>query len=94
VDVQLHVRNFRSRPQRHRIALHTPPGVHADPPVQEGTLGPRERRASPLRLRADATAPLGVAIVGLDVTLAALRRAVRLRGRRHGAERTARLKLR
>jgi hypothetical protein len=51
------------------LALHTPPGVHADPPVQEGTLGPRERRASPLRLRADATAPLGVAIVGLDVTL-------------------------
>lgn len=67
--VELHVRNFRSGKQAHRIEIHTPPGLAAEPAVFEGQL-PRESRGSfPIRIKAAADASPGVRIVALDVTL-------------------------
>jgi hypothetical protein len=74
-SVQIHVRNFRDAVQSHRIVLHTPPGISAQPHVLEGTVAAGQRRAFPVTLRADGSARDGVGIVGLDVTLD---------GRRHG----------
>ena len=67
--VNLHVRNFRSRKQTHRVEIHTPPGVVAEPAVLEGTLAGSSRASFPVRIRAAADADPGVRIVALDVTL-------------------------
>jgi glyoxylase-like metal-dependent hydrolase (beta-lactamase superfamily II) len=73
-QVQVHVRNFRSRPQTHRIEIHTPPGLVAEPVALEGTVAPETRQAFPIRLRAAADAKGGVSIVAFDVTLDGQRR--------------------
>ena len=75
--VSLHVRNFRTRKQNHRIEIHTPPGVTAEPAVLEGELGRESRRSFPIRIKASADADPGVRIVALDVTLD---------GHRHGEQ--------
>jgi glyoxylase-like metal-dependent hydrolase (beta-lactamase superfamily II) len=65
----VHVRNFRSRDQAHRIEFHAPPGFKVEPATIEGKLAPHEKRGFPIHLEAtDAAAP-GVHIVALDVTL-------------------------
>jgi glyoxylase-like metal-dependent hydrolase (beta-lactamase superfamily II) len=68
-NVTLHVRNFRSGRQRHRIEIHTPPGLRADPAVLEGTLAAESRQSFPIRLQASADAGPGVRLVAFDVTL-------------------------
>lgn len=68
-EVTVHVRNFRQRPQRHRIAVHTPAGISAEPAVLEGGVAREATLQVPLRLKADASAPAGVYIVAFDVTL-------------------------
>lgn len=73
VEVQVHVRNFRATPRRHRIELHTPPGVAVEPAVLEGELEGASRKAFPVRLSALAGATEGVRLVGLDVTVDGLR---------------------
>ncbi len=55
--------------QKHRIEIHTPPGISAEPAVLEGILSPNSRAAFPVRLRAAPDASPGVWIIGLDVTL-------------------------
>jgi hypothetical protein len=67
--VNIHVRNFRSRKQIHRIEIHTPPDLVAEPSVLEGKLSAESRRVFPIRIKAAAAAPPGVRIVALDVTL-------------------------
>ena len=67
-EIALHVRNFRSRPQTHRIEIHTPLGLVAEPAVLAGQLDSEARRAFPIRLRATADAKPGVHIVALDIT--------------------------
>lgn len=74
--VNIHVRNFLSRPQAHRIQILTPPGLMAHPAILEGELPGASQRSFPVRLEAAASAGAGVRIVGLDVTLD---------GRRYGA---------
>ena len=69
VAIQLHVRNFNSRAQRHRIEVHTPPGLIAETPLLEGTLAKSSRAAYPVRLRATPDAAAGVHLVAFDVTL-------------------------
>ncbi len=69
VEVDLHVRNFRSRVQAHNIAVHAPPGLTAEPGEIRGTVAPESRRAFKLRLRAGREAKPGVHIVAFDVTL-------------------------
>jgi glyoxylase-like metal-dependent hydrolase (beta-lactamase superfamily II) len=69
VEVTLHVRNFRSRAQDHRIEIHTPPGLRVEPQLLEGRVPSHSTRAFPVRLKADSAATPGVHIVGLDITL-------------------------
>jgi glyoxylase-like metal-dependent hydrolase (beta-lactamase superfamily II) len=68
-EVALHVRNFRSGRQAHRIAVHTPPGLVAEPAVLEGTLTGQSREVFPIRFRAAPDAIPGVRLVAFDVTL-------------------------
>lgn len=67
--IRVHVRNFRPRPQAHRIAVRAPPGVTTEPAALEGTL-PAETDASfPLRILVDETCGPGVRSVVFDVAL-------------------------
>ncbi len=68
-EVQIHVRNFGTREQAHRVAIHTPAGIVAEPAVLEGTLPAGARRPFAVRLRATEAAAAGVSIVAMDVTL-------------------------
>jgi glyoxylase-like metal-dependent hydrolase (beta-lactamase superfamily II) len=67
--IDIHVRNFRSRAQTHRIEIHTPPDLAAEPTVLEGKLSAESRRAFPIRIKARPNVPSGVRIAALDVTL-------------------------
>ena len=73
--VNLHVRNFLSRRQTHRIEIHTPPGLAADPAVIDGSLSAGSKAVFPNIIRATTDAAPGVRIAALDVTLD---------GQRHG----------
>ncbi len=67
--LDLHVRNFRSRKQNHRIEVQTPPGLTAEPRILEGSLGRASRGTFPVRLTAASDVAPGVHIIALDVTL-------------------------
>ena len=69
VEVTVRVRNFHGRPQSHRIALHAPAGVTADPPVLEAVVAPESTAGFPVKLTASPDAPKGVQIVAFDITL-------------------------
>jgi glyoxylase-like metal-dependent hydrolase (beta-lactamase superfamily II) len=71
--VQIRVRNFRSRKQTHRIELHLPLGIEAEPAVLEGSLPRGSRGSFPIQVRAVNDASAGVRIVAMDVTLDAQR---------------------
>ena len=68
-EVAVHVRNFRKTRQTHRIEIHTPPDIVAEPSVLEGELDGETRKSFPIRLQAAREASDGVRIVALDVTL-------------------------
>lgn len=69
-EVSITVRNFRDKPQQHRVALQLPPGVKAEPAVLEGSVGPKSRQSFKVKLNADtATLPAGVQLVPMDITL-------------------------
>lgn len=68
-EVRIVVRNFRQRDQHHRIEIHTPPGIKAQPPVLNGKVSSTSRASFPVRLRTDRNAKTGVSIVAFDVTL-------------------------
>ena len=67
-EVLVHVRNFRDRIQSHRIEVHTPEGIIAEPKVLVGTLPASSRKAFPIKLRAAGSAS-GVRIVAFDIAL-------------------------
>jgi hypothetical protein len=67
--VNLHVRNFRPGKQSHRIVIHTPPGLIAEPAIVAGELPGEARRSFPVRVKAAPEAEAGVRIVALDITL-------------------------
>jgi hypothetical protein len=67
--VNLHVRNFRTRKQAHRIAIHAPPGLAAEPAIVVGELPGGSRGYFPVRVQAAPDAVCGTRIVALDVTL-------------------------
>lgn len=75
--VQVTVRNFRDRPQKHRVVLKTPPGIVAEPQVLEGTVAAKSRESFPVTLKVQNhdQQPAGVQIVPFDITLD---------GRQHG----------
>lgn len=69
-EVSITVRNFRDTTQQHRVALHLPPGVKAEPAVLEGSVAPKSRQSFKVKLTADAaTLPVGVQMVPMDITL-------------------------
>jgi glyoxylase-like metal-dependent hydrolase (beta-lactamase superfamily II) len=77
LTVQITVRNFRNRPQQHRVALRLPAGCSAEPAVLEGTVPAKGRQSYPVKISVihrEALQP-GVQIVPMDITLD---------GRRHG----------
>jgi glyoxylase-like metal-dependent hydrolase (beta-lactamase superfamily II) len=67
--VRLHLRNFRDRPQRHRLEIHTPRGLTAAPGRLEGALPAAGRTTFPVRVTAAADATPGVQMIAFDVTL-------------------------
>ncbi len=67
--LDLHVRNFRSRTQAHRIEIHTPPGIVVEPRVIEGKLSAESRSAFPVRVTAEGNLSPGVRMLALDVTM-------------------------
>lgn len=68
VEVSVHLRNFLSSRQAHRIEIHLPPGLAAEPPVWTGTVAGGGQTRIPVRIRAAPDAPAGVRLVALDVT--------------------------
>lgn len=68
-EFTLHVRNFESAAQRHRIVVHAPPGWTAEPRVIEGRLAGSARGAHRIHLRAPVDAAPGATLVAFDVTL-------------------------
>jgi len=74
-DIALLVRNFRERPQSHRIMLHAPPGITAAPGKLEGEVAAESTGRFPLKLSVDRGMKEGVYLVAFDITLD---------GQRHG----------
>jgi glyoxylase-like metal-dependent hydrolase (beta-lactamase superfamily II) len=68
-EVKLHVRCFDDAPRRFRLAVHTPPGLHASPASFDLALGAGERTSRPLTINADSGIAAGVHVVAVDVTL-------------------------
>ena len=68
-EVTVHVRNFRTTTQTHRIEIHCPPGILAEPAVLVGNVAAESRQSFPIRLKAAADAVDGISIVAMDVTL-------------------------
>ena len=68
--VEITVRNFRNRPQKHEVELKLPAGVTADPPILSGTVPAKSRKTFPVKLMLDRNkAPEGLQIITLDITL-------------------------
>ncbi len=67
-EIELEIRNFQPEVQAHRIRIHTPPGLTAQPDFLEGELPPESRRTFSLSISASSEASSGVNIIGLDVT--------------------------
>jgi glyoxylase-like metal-dependent hydrolase (beta-lactamase superfamily II) len=62
------VRNYRNREQTHRIAIHTPPGLVAEPAVIEGRRVGEGITKHDVKLRAEPSAKSGLHLVTLDIT--------------------------
>ena len=69
VDVSVHVRNFRPRPQSHRIEVHSPTGLVPEPSELRGELAAKARGVFKLKVKAAPDAKPGVHIVAFDPTL-------------------------
>lgn len=69
-EVTITVRNFRDRPQHHRIRLRLPRGIAAEPAVLEGVVRARSRERFKIKLKADpAQTAAGTHMATFDITL-------------------------
>ncbi len=68
-EVTLHIRNFLTRAQKHRIQICSPQGVTVEPALLEGLIAPQASGQSLLRMRTPPDVRPGVYTVALDVTL-------------------------
>lgn len=68
VELKLEVRNFQTRAQTHRIEIHTPPGLTAEPRVIEGRLATEARGKFSFRINAARDAKPGVQLIAFDIT--------------------------
>ena len=67
--IAIEIRNFRDRPQEHRVRLNSPPGISVEPAELSGKIGPDMRMKFPVTLTAAANAPEGMGMLAFDVTL-------------------------
>jgi glyoxylase-like metal-dependent hydrolase (beta-lactamase superfamily II) len=67
--VSLNVRNFRAKPQKHHIEIHTPAYIQVEPSVLDGIVEAGGRRTFQIRVSPTKDAPAGMNIVALDVSL-------------------------
>jgi glyoxylase-like metal-dependent hydrolase (beta-lactamase superfamily II) len=68
--VEITVRNFRDRPQRHRVMFQPPPGLKVEPAELVGEIGPKSRQSFIVKLIPDPDKlPTGVQMVPMDITL-------------------------
>ena len=69
-QVTVTVRNFRNKPQHHKVTLKLPEGVTAEPAILEGAIDRKSRKKFKIKLTVDRNkVPTGVQIVPLDITL-------------------------
>lgn len=66
---KLHIRNFRSRAQTYRIAVHAPDGLTVQPALLEGAVAAESTIAVPFQVRTQAANRQDVQIVAFDVEL-------------------------
>ncbi len=69
VEVQVFIRNFRQRDQKHRVIVQTPPGITATPAILEGSLPAETTQSFPLKLSISSEAKPQVQLVAFDATL-------------------------
>ena len=67
-EVRVLVRNYREQSQKHRIEIHTLPGIIAEPAVLEGEQKHEGHQSHVVKLRAAADAKEGLRMVALDIT--------------------------
>ena len=67
-QVQIVVRNYRTKSQQHRIVLHATPGLTFEPAVVEGAVEAGATAMFPLTIRAAAGLAVGLRVIGLDIT--------------------------
>ena len=65
----LHVRNFLSRPQKHRIQVQAPRGVTVEPALLESSVEPLSSGEFRVKVSVTPDSKPGVSIVAFDVTL-------------------------
>ncbi len=68
-EVEVLVKNFLDRAQGHRIAIHAPEGISAEPAVLDGEVAAGGTGRHRLKITPAPGAPAGVRIVAFDVTL-------------------------
>lgn len=68
-EIEVQVRNFLSRRQRHAIRLCTPAGLQVEPMLLNAIVGAESTRRHKMRVAAGANAAAGLHIVAFDITL-------------------------
>ena len=68
-EVKIHVRNFQTQVQSHRIEIDAPPGFSVDPPILKGTVPGKSTQPFTIRISAGKDAPAGVSIIAFDILL-------------------------
>lgn len=68
--VKITVRNYRDRPEQHRVTFQPPPGVHVEPAVLEGTVAAKSRETFEVVITSNPAATTSdIGIVAMDITL-------------------------
>ncbi|MEX1040719.1 MAG: MBL fold metallo-hydrolase [Pirellulaceae bacterium] len=68
--VKITIRNFRDRPQQHRVEFKPPPGVQVEPAILEGTVAAESRETFEVVVTSDPTATTSdIGIVAMEITL-------------------------
>ena len=67
-DLKVIVRNFRDKPQTHKIEIHPPPGLKCEPAVLEGKINDASTFTHVVKVTAAKDAPAGTHIAAFDIT--------------------------
>ncbi len=69
LEMIISVRNFKDKDQHHRIEIHAPPGIIAEPAVLDGKTAAGARERFRIHIKTAKNFPLGVNLIAFDVTL-------------------------